>query len=221
MHSPDAKHLSEELERVQCKSNDILVRPFEPIEHVYFLEGGLASMVVFDEARGATAVGMCGYEGLIGTPAILGADDMPHQVVMQVGGPTLRMSAKALRQAMEQSASLRSVLIRYAYILLLEASHGSYVNSRFRLNERLARWLLMAADRLGPQLPLTHKFLGHMLGARRAGVTEALHILEGEKLITSARCHIVVRDRVGLVAHAGSAYGVSEGEYARLIGPVR
>jgi hypothetical protein len=144
---------------------------------------------------------------------------MPHQVVMQVAGPAFRMKVVALKDAMDVSASLRAILLRYTYYLLLEAAHASYVNARFKLDERLARWLLMAADRLGPQLPLTHEFLANMLGVRRSGVTEALHLLEGESLISADRAHIVVRDRTGLEAHAGKAYGVPESEYSRLIGP--
>ena len=221
MEDADVDLLGADLKRMQCTSGHILIRPCEPIEHIYFLEGGLASMVVFDGIRGAMEVGMRGREGLVGIPAMLGADHMPHQVVMQIGGPMLRIGVTVLREAMDRSASLRSILLRYAYVLLLEAAHGSYVNARFRLDERLARWLLMAADRLGPQLPLTHKFLGSILGARRSGVTEALHILEGEKLISAARSHIVVRDRRGLEIRAGRAYGTSEAEYSRLIGQIR
>ena len=221
MQSADVDLLRPELERVKYGGGHVLVEPFTPFEHVYFLEGGLASMVVFDGTRGATEIGMRGYEGLVGTPAMLGADHMPHPVVMQIGGPMLRMRVTVLKEAMDSSASLRSVLLRYAYYVLLEAAHASYVNARFRLDERLARWLLMAADRLGPQLPLTHEFLASMLGVRRSGVTEALHVLEGEKLITAARSRIVIRNRAGLETLAGKAYGIPEGEYSRLIGPLR
>jgi CRP-like cAMP-binding protein len=81
----------------------------------------------------------------------------------------------------------------------------------------LARWLLMSHDRLGDTLPLTHEFLGLMLGVRRPSVTDALHLLEGKQLIRAERGLITVRDRKGLEEIAGDAYGVPEDEYRRVI----
>jgi hypothetical protein len=193
MQDADLDLLRADLERIECTRGYVFVEPFRPIQHVYFLESGLASMVEFDGSRRATEIGMRGYEGLVGAPVILGTDHIPHKVHMQVGGTVVRMRTNPLREAMDRSASLRSLLLRYAYVILLQATHTAYANARFRLDERLARWLLMAADRLGPHLPFTHESLSSMLGVRRSGVTETLHILEGEKLITAARCHIIVR----------------------------
>jgi hypothetical protein len=79
----------------------------------------------------------------------------------------------------------------------------------------------MCADRLGPQLSLTHDYLAYMLGVRRSGVTNGIHILEGEGLITSTRGLLVIRSRAGLEALAGRSYGIPEAEYARVIGPLR
>jgi hypothetical protein len=91
--------------------------------------------------------------------------------------------------------------------------------SNYKLDQRLARWILMAHDRLGVDtLPLTHEFLSLMLGVRRAGVTEALQALEGQGLIGCARGQVVVRDRKGIERSAGGSYGVPEAEFRRLIG---
>lgn len=92
-------------------------------------------------------------------------------------------------------------------------------NGRANTNERLARWLLMAYDRLHRnEIPLTHEFLGLMLGVRRAGVTVALQELEGEGLIKAARSRIIIRDCEGLKEIADGYYGVPESEYQRLFG---
>ena len=86
-------------------------------------------------------------------------------------------------------------------------------------NERLARWILMAQDRLGhANLPLTHEFLALMLGVRRPRVTDALHVLEGEGLIRASRGQIVVLDRKGVEKRAKHCYGIPEAEYRRLMG---
>src|SRR5882672_7391288 len=84
----------------------------------------------------------------------------------------------------------------YMQVFMVQTAHTAIANARAKIDERLARWILMADDRLdGNSLPLTHEFLALMLGVRRAGVTEAIHVLEAEKLIQSARGQIVVLNR--------------------------
>jgi CRP-like cAMP-binding protein len=209
------------LEHVHLERDHVCIEVSTPIEYVYFPEGGLASSVIPDQINGTSETGMIGYEGLVGVPVLLGADQSPHKVFMQIGGPARRIRVAPLRQAMDRSASLRALLLRYVQVFLMQTAETAHVNARFKLEDRLARWILMSADRLGPKVALTHDYLSYMLGVRRSGVTSALHVLEGERLITSLRGLVVVRDRVGLEAQAGRSYGVPETEYERLIGPWR
>jgi CRP-like cAMP-binding protein len=118
---------------------------------------------------------------------VLGADQGPHEVFMQVGGTVQRIASAALKQAFTESGVLREALLRYAHVFMIQAAHTAHVNARVPLTDRLARWALMAADRLGSKLPLTHEYLSYMLGVRRSGVTDALHLLEGRHLIRSTR----------------------------------
>ena len=91
-------------------------------------------------------------------------------------------------------------------------------NSERVIGQRLARWLLMCHDRIeGDDLPLTHEFLSIMLAVRRAGVTEAIHLLEGADLITARRAFITIVDRERLEETAGESYGEPEAEYEKLI----
>jgi len=100
---------------------------------------------------------------------------------------------------MKKSASLQGSLLKYVQVFMVQTAHTAIANARAKLDERLARWILMAHDRLDDKsLPLTHEFLSLMLGVRRAGVTEALHALKGQKLIQSARGAIVVLNRKGI-----------------------
>jgi CRP-like cAMP-binding protein len=213
----DLELIEPHLERVQSAKGEVCIEPFQPIHYVYFLDGGLGSTVIPDGVSGISDVGMQGYEGLIGVPAILGVDQSPHKVFMQVGGPMRKIRIEPLRLAMDRSPAFRDLLLSYVHVFLLQTAQTAHVNARFKVEERLARWILMAADRLGPELALTHEYLSNMLGVRRPSVTEALHILEGERLITSKRNHIVARDRAGLEALAGFGYGIAEAEYRRLI----
>ena len=97
-----------------------------------------------------------------------------------------------------------------------QASQTAVANGRGRLNERLARWLLMWHDRLrSSELDVTHEFLSLLLGVRRPGVTVALHELEGLGLISSTRNHVRILDRAGLRRASNGFYGIPEAEYDR------
>ena len=102
---------------------------------------------------------------------------------------------------------------------MMQPAQTAIANARARIDERLARWILMADDRIrNKTLPLTHEFLALMLAVRRAGVTEALHSLARQKLIAAGRGRIVVLNRKGIEKSAGAFYGQPETEYRRLIG---
>ena len=120
---------------------------------------------------------------------------------------------------MDASESLRSLLFKFVQVFMVQTAHTAIANARASIDQRLARWLLMAHDRTRDDtLPLTHEFLSLMLGVRRAGVTEALQNLKRQKLIDTGRSQIIVRNRRGIEQMARSSYGVPEKEYRRLIG---
>ena len=101
----------------------------------------------------------------------------------------------------------------------MQTSHTAICNAQSKMDERLARWLLMAQDRIQSDvLPLTHEFLSLMLGVRRPGVTVALKTLRERGLISYLRGEITIKDRKGMARVAGDAYGTPESEYRRLIG---
>lgn len=207
------------LERVQLNQADPLFEPFQPVTHVYFFESGLSSEIVLGGKTTQIEVGCIGYEGCSAVPVLLGVEATPHRAFMQAGGEAFRVSTQYLWQAMDSSPSLRSILLRYAHVFMIQIAETALANGRCSVEQRLARWLLMCQDRLGDELPLTHEFLSLMLGVRRPSVTEALHILEGHRAIKAERALIKIRDRALLKATATDAYGVPEREYQRLIRP--
>jgi CRP-like cAMP-binding protein len=204
------------LEPVTLAQNQVLFEPFQSLDCVYFFEGGLSSEIAVNGAANRIEVGCIGREGMSGVPAILGVDRTPHKSFMQVGGPALRLAFPVLQEAMG-SGPLRALLLRYAHVFMIQIAATALADGRYKINQRLARWLLMCHDRLGDELPLTHDFLALMLGVRRSSVTDALHIIEGERLIKAERMRILVLDRRGLKRMAGQSYGVPEAEYDRLI----
>jgi CRP-like cAMP-binding protein len=138
---------------------------------------------------------------------------------MQVAGDGLGVSSAKLNQAMEESPALHRSLLRYGHAFVVQTAQTALANGRSKIEERLARWLLMANDRLdGDQVPLTHEFLSVMLGVRRPGVTVTLDLLEKEGLIQARRGTVAILDRTGLRKISNGAYGAAEAEFKRLFG---
>jgi CRP-like cAMP-binding protein len=154
-----------------------------------------------------------------GIAVVLGGNQSPHATYVQVAGEGQRITAKELRNAMSASGTLHALLLKYVQVFMVQTAHTAIANARAHIDQRLARWILMAHDRTGENtLPLTHEFLALMLGVRRAGVTEALQSLKRQKLIHNGRNEITLLNRKLIERMAGNSYGVPEKEYRRLIG---
>ncbi len=206
------------LETVELGHRLSLEERNRPIEKVYFPEHGIASVVAVSGEEQVEA-GIIGREGMTGISVILGDDRSVNATFIQVAGSGLALDSGVLRKAMQKSQSLRTLCLRFVQAFMTQMSHTALANGRAKVEERLARWLLMAHDRLeGKELPLTHEFLALMLGVRRAGVTTALQGLENQDFVSVKRGLIMMEDREGLMKFAGTAYGVPEVEYRRLTG---
>lgn len=214
----DASLLAPLLEPMALKQGDVLFEKFSPISHVYFLESGLSSEIAVNADNDRKEVGCVGSEGFSGVPVVLGVDDTPHRAFMQTDGTALRIRSTDLQQAMETNRSLRRLILRFTHVFMIQVAATALADARYNVEQRLARWLLMSSDRLGQELPLTHDFLSLMLGVRRPSVTDGLHILEGKRMIKATRNLIAIQNRADMEQIAGSAYGVPEAEYRRLIG---
>jgi len=193
--------------------------PNAPIEHCYFVEGGIISIVAVSARARSAEVGLVGPEGMTGLSVVMGGDRSPNDTYVQVAGSAQRLPSDRLREAMITSPTLQQTLLRYAHAFLVQTTHTALANGTAKIAERLSRWILMCQDRVGgDELPLTHELLAVMLAVRRPGVTDALHMLEGMGLIRAARGQIRVIDRTGLIATSDGCYGVPEAEYERLLG---
>lgn len=216
----DRELLAPDLTPIELKRGDAIEAANSPIEHVYFPDSGIISVVATSDDHRIEA-GLVGREGMSGTAVVLGNHRSPNDAYVQSGGYAHRIGAKRLRTAIEASPTLRRLLQRYAQVFMVQVTQTALANGRAKIEVRLARWLLMAHDRQdGDALRLTHQFIAVMLGVRRPGVTDALGALEQKGLIHCDRVAIHVLKRAGLMRVAGSAYGVPEAEYERLIGSV-
>lgn len=186
-------------------------------QRVYFPEGSIASVVATLRSQKNFEVGLIGWEGMTGT-CVLDSAPSPFDCYVQFIGPALMMPTKALAVALNTSLTLRAALSLYAHVLSVQTAYTALASAHAPIPERLARWLLMIDDRIeGASFSVTHKLLSIMLGVRRSGVTENLHLLESEELIRSTRGKIEILNRADLRVRAGNAYGKTERSYDELL----
>jgi len=210
--------LGPHLEPVTLKFRQRLEAANRRIESICFIDAGLASVVALGSSeRRQAEIAIIGREGLTGVAVIFGAESSPHDTFVQVEGHGRCIGASVLRGLMERSPRLRACLMCYAHVFAVQTAHTALANAQGTIEERLARWLVMAHDRLeGDELHLTHELLSVMLGVRRAGITTALHQLERSGFISTTRGCVTVSDRQGLEESARGLYGVPEAEFERL-----
>jgi CRP-like cAMP-binding protein len=217
--SADFRHLAASLTPVTLSLRQFLIEADEPIEAAYFVETGMVSYLAYLEGGEAIEVGIIGSEGMVGLPLILGVDRAPAGALVQMGGTALRIKPAALRQAFNESDALRTRLLRYMQALYTQVSQTAVCNGHHSLEERLARWMLMAHDRAGAdQFPMTHEFMAMMLGVRRSGVTVTAGTLKQAGLISYKNGHMTVLDRPSLEAAACECYGTVQRHFAQLLG---
>src|SRR5437764_6647700 len=167
--------LEQHLETVNLGLRKHLEKPNKRIEAVYFPESGFASVVAVQSNGKQVEVGLIGREGMTGLPVVLGNHRSPHSTYIQAAGSGKCIPATELRDATRSSLSLRDSLLKYVQAFGVQTTHTAISNAQARMDVRLARWLLMAHDRMGKDvLPLTHEFLSLILDVRRPGVTETL-----------------------------------------------
>lgn len=217
----DLNRLLPDLDRVKLPSRMILEESGQNIEFVYFLDDGLCSVVVGNRDIKAEA-GHIGFEGATGSALILGASAPDTVSFMQLAGSGWRISSSDLLDVLKTMPDLRRILLLHAHALTTQITHTLLAAAKFKIQQRLARWLLMCHDRThGDTMQLTHDFLALMLAVRRAGVTTELQVLEGEGLIKATRGTVQILNRQGLIKVAGACYGAPEREYERLFAEIR
>jgi CRP-like cAMP-binding protein len=205
----DLERLCPALHRVTLTPRRVLQHAGVPIEHVYFIEEGLVSVLASADERNAVEVWLIGREGAIGVPALLGVRASPLRHFVQIGGSALRIGVEELNRAMSEIPQLRAVLHSYLHVALMQSSQSAACSLSHSLLQRLARWLLTAQDRSDrDELPITQDLLARNLGVRRATVSEAFKPLEGRGIFARERGLIRILDRTLLEQIACRCYRI-------------
>ena len=203
------------LKVVELKRHAIIHEANKPVEAVYFVESGVISRVARTQADGAVEVAIVGRSGFVGLSVVLGTMIALHRTVVQIPGLALRISASDLQTIMADNPSIRDHLLRYVQLLMSQKAQVALCNAKHDIDQRLARWLLLAHERVsGNLLPVTHDLLASMLGVRRAGVTEALASLESRGVIAKTRGALKIVDRDALQASTCECYKIIDDRFS-------
>lgn len=187
-------------------------------DYIYFLEDGIASIVTTMENGSSIEVGMVGFEGIVSVQAMLGDKISRQQIVIQVPANGFRLEINRCRAAFDKSEAIRHEILRFANAFLSLSTQTSACNRLHSVEQRLARWLLMSADRTKSSiLPLTQDYLSNMLGVRRAGVTESAGDLQRAGLISYTNGIIQIIDRERLEHTACECYNIDRQHFDELM----
>ncbi|HET7470827.1 MAG TPA: Crp/Fnr family transcriptional regulator [Gemmatimonadales bacterium] len=207
------------LTTVRLASKQSLAEPSQPITFAYFPPDTVISMSALDAAGGSVEVGSVGCEGLAGLPILLGTDRAIGRMVAQIGGDADRVEAPALHREVHRLPELRRMLLLYTQAFMTQVAQSTACNRLHSAERRLARWLLICRDRLGrDDLPITHETIAHMLGVRRATVTEAAGDLQQNGMIRYRRGVVTILRRERLEMAACECYRIVRAEFDRLLG---
>jgi CRP-like cAMP-binding protein len=218
LSSDDFAELWDDLHPVTLPKKQVIYEVGAPLDQIYFIEEGLASVLTMMEDGASSEVGMVGPEGLIGVSALLGGKVSAQHIVIQLPGTAHRITATACKAVFERNARVRHVLLRFVEDLLNLSSQTAACNRLHQVEQRTARWLLMSSDRTDSNvLRLTQEFLAAMLGVRRSGFSEAAAELQRSGLIRYRRGEITIIDRAGLEKTACECYGLDKQRVERLL----
>ncbi len=209
--------LTERSTAVPLPVRTILYRSQQPLTHAYFPTSGIASVVTAMPDGGIAEVGLIGREGVVGAVHLLGPARVSTDCFMQLEGAALRIRLADLQQAFEERGDVRARLLEFVQEHTLAVSQTAGCNRLHEAEERLARWLLTAADRTGEDvLPLTQEFLAEMLGARRTTVTVVAGTLQRSGLIEYQRGRVRILSREDLETAACDCYPITRQLHAEL-----
>jgi CRP-like cAMP-binding protein len=203
------RSLRPHLESVELADHVVLHEPHQPLSFVHFLNEGLVSLVVVLSDGKTVEAGIVGNEGVVGIPALAGLSRSPIQEITQISGNAVRVPANSIQDVLSSAPQLHRKLELYSVILGLQLAQTAACNRLHGVEQRLARWLLMAQDRVeSPVLPITHDFLSTMLGTDRPSVSLAAGVLQKNGLIEYNRGSVRILNREELRRVACECYSV-------------
>ena len=195
------------LQPVKFELNHEIENPGDPIDNLYFLEEGMASMTTTFKDESQVEVGMFGYESVIGVSALMGTKKSLNRVYTQIAGHGYSCRVEDARREFRLGGYFQFLALRYVQAQLVQAMQSAGCNAKHNFEQRLARWLLLCADRAHINtFKISHEFLANMLGGRRPTISTTAGILKQKGLIEYTRGEIRILDVPGLTKTSCECY---------------
>ena len=192
---------------VMLERGVVLAEAGQAASHVYFPTRTVLSLVGATEGGSTVEVAIIGREGMASVSAALGRVRLPFRVVVQIEGQAWRLPTDAVARQLKACATLHERLLMYSHTVIAQVAQSAICNRFHNAKQRLARWLLMTADRADSrELPLTHEFISFMVGGPRSAVTEAASALRASGAIDYRRGLLTIRSMPRLRQHACECY---------------
>jgi CRP-like cAMP-binding protein len=196
-----------ELEHIRCQSEQVLMDADSSLDHVFFPDSGVISVVAVYADGSVIEMATIGREGCTGMQAFFGAKTSSVRLLVQIPGSATKMSRAAFSRALESLPSFRNLMSAYIQAFMEQVLVSVACNGAHSLKQRLARWLLMMRDRSDEDaMPITQNLLAEMLGVQRPTITNAAGELEREGLIERGRQQVTILDRQGLIEASCECY---------------
>ena len=196
-----------EFELIRCERGQVLMNADGPLDHVYFPDSGVVSVVAVYSDGSIIEMATIGREGCTGMQAVFGAKISSVQLLVQIPGSAAKMSRAAFKRAMDSMPAFRSLMFTYVHAFLEQVMVSVACNGAHSLKQRLARWLLMMRDRDDDDaLQITQSLLAEMLGVQRPTITFAAQSLERAGVIERGRRQVTILDRKGLIEESCECY---------------
>lgn len=208
---PDTEYRSirPHLEYLRLPHHRSLHEPHQKLRFVHFLNQGLISLVVEMKDGRTVEAGIVGNEGASGIAAAVGLTRAPLREIVQIAGDGFRVRVVQFREALQSTPQLRNILGRYIMVMGMQVAQTAACNRLHLIEQRLARWLLMAQDQVhSGSLPITHDFLATMLGTDRPSLTVAAGVMQRLRLISYTRGSVKILERRKLENFACECYGI-------------
>lgn len=187
---------------------------------VYFPVTAIASLCQETPDGSSVQVAMIGHEGMVGLSLLAGPPTRSLRSRVQTAGAALALDSSRLLGEFERGGSAMRVLLRYGQVLMTQLSAAALCNRHHTIEQQLARWLLMATDRLGArEIAVRQEDVAQLLGVRREGVSEAAGRLRAAGLVAARRGRFTLLDSAGLKARACGCYELLKAEYDRVLMP--
>jgi CRP-like cAMP-binding protein len=215
LSADDLRVLSPHLERVEIRARSILQEANKRVEYVHFIEHGLVSRTA--GSRGCSIeTAMIGRFGYTGVALVLGSTLSTQRSIVRLPGTALRIQADELCRILQSRPQIRAEMLQFVQSLITQYTQGVLCAAKHDIDRRLARWLLLASDRMQSNvLMVTHDLLAMIMGVRRAGITDALLRFEADGVVKKARGTVQLTNRPALEARACDCYGIVRDAYVR------